>query len=66
MDFTEKSTYSLNNNLTSIEELKQEYQQKAANQRNEDMNMNQANFGGATMAANPFQTGNTVALTGMR
>ena len=28
--------------------------------------MNQANFGGATMAANPFQTGNTVALTGMR
>jgi len=28
--------------------------------------MNQGTFGVATMAANPFQTGNTVALSGMR
>ena len=50
VDFTEKSTYSLNNNLTSIEELKQDYQSKA---NQETLNQG-STFGGATMAANPF------------
>ena len=49
VDFPEKSIKRLNNNLTSIEELKQDYQSKANQEA-----INQGTFGGATMAANPF------------